>query len=159
MAAIKTLEKHTYSHFLKDKSVQGFVVRNVAFKTAYDAETRCDELEIDPNRENLVYDPQKARSMATVTYPEISYMHQCIEEMLDTVSDDLKQLIKRREDKEKEKAGIGKQVDLEMLDEQIHMTIGNFHGLSAAWSVLNNRMYELYELKSLKIPPEMQNRT
>ena len=159
MAAIKTLEKHTYSHFLKDKSVQGFIVRNVVFKTAYDAETRCDELELEPNRENLVYDPQKARSMATVTYPEISYMLQHIKEMLDTVSDELKRLVKQREDKEKEKASIGKQVDLEMLDEQIHMTIGNFRGLSAAWSVLNNRMYELYELKRLKIPPEKQNET
>lgn len=67
--------EHVYSKHIENKNLHGYMVHGVPIKSLYDAETFCQMLGVQPDADNLIYNPDAAGKAATQGDNEMCYLN------------------------------------------------------------------------------------
>lgn len=142
---------HIYSRHIKDKYRQGYVVDGLPFKNLYDAETRCTEIGVTPDEDNLFYAPEDARRLANGAYREIEYLETILERMRSDTREALRNLSEKQEAMlDKGLNSLTDEVDYHCLEKQIIEKVGYHTALCKALTAISTRKRELWEISRLE---------
>ena len=135
-----------YADHIKNKNSVGFVVNgNMPFLNLRDAENYCAENDILPNKEHLVYDPEKAREIAFILHPELVRIRKRLANSMSEISETI---VRRRREADRLKLERGSSVaaDIALLEERIVWLTGSHSALLTEYNAIFNRIEELVRI-------------
>lgn len=142
--------EHVYSKHIKNKNLHGYMVHGVPIKSLYDAETFCQMLGVQPDEDNLIYDPDAAGKAATQGDNEMCYLNfMFIEKELEKANKDVEATqaeIARFEEEQKKSPSIWWSSQITTAKRRLTEQVGILRGLRRAQSAISDRKNELWNL-------------
>lgn len=134
-----------YANHIKNKNDTGFTVNGVPFLKLSTAEQYCRKNDIIIDENNLTYNPEEAKRIALMLYPEYDRLVGIFEDRYNQVICDVKTEGERKKVYIDSKTIHG-DIEAEMCGERIREGIGRVDAMSIVLDTLRNRRYELYEI-------------
>lgn len=141
---------HVYCKHIRNKTLQGFIVAGIPFKTLFDAEEYCARLELPPTKDFLAYNPAEAKRLSLTCERELKFVVDLLEDAQKKAKEKLDVLCAERDRiRSKEKISVMDECELNVLNDNIQNAIGEHSGLIDAILIVHKRAYEHWELSRL----------
>lgn len=141
---------HVYCKHIRNKTLQGFIVAGIPFKTLFDAEEYCARLELPPTKDFLAYNPAEAKRLSLTCERELKFVVDLLEDAQKKAKEKLDVLCAERDRiRSKKKISVMDECELNVLNDNIQNAIGEHSGLIDAILIVRKRAYEHWELSRL----------
>lgn len=144
------LKRHVYSKHIEKKYLNGYIVnRSVPFLKLYDAEEFCMAEGVQPDKDHLIYDPKNARLLALMLLPELRRLRDLLELEYNKANEKFRadsEIISRMRNGKRD---ILVDVEIKVHEDRLNESRGALNKISAHWSFIHKRIYELEILSRL----------